>query len=327
MPPRLSPREIEERATALFGVGPNRRLSIADELRFGSRGSISVKLTGERAGLWYSHEEGKGGSLLHRAERVELTPRRVRGPTPSPSAAKFHEVVPRQLCGIDDPVAHVRSERFRDGDATPARRYLLSRGITRVPHSVCGWAGSGIAYIAQSADGAVLAVQVMHLHQDGTKNTDFWSDGVVKRTYCPMRDWHQFAAVRMPGRGGLILCEGPETGLSIWLATGRPVAACLGVAGMRSLRTGRRVTLAGDADEPGSAAARALDRAASERWDRGQKVSVVLPPYGDFNDIHRERGLAAVTALFEGKKNDSSGNSLEHSEQLSSPDSTRDNKR
>lgn len=302
----MSPNEIEKRAISFFGMRPNRRLSINGELRFGSHGSVSVRTEGDRAGLWYSHEMGRGGSLLVPGERPELGD--PREPSPSPSAPKFHEVVPRQLCHIDDPAAHVRGPKFRSSTATPARQYLLSRGITRSPHSVCGWAGNGIAYIAQSNDGSVLAVQVMHLHQDGTKNLEFWSDGVVKRTYCRERDWHHFAAVRMPGRGRLILCEGPETGLSIWLATGRPVAACLGIAGMGALRMGKTITLAGDADDPGSQAALALERAARARRARGQKVTVIIPPYGDFNDIHKEQGLAAVRALFERKKDDRTNN-------------------
>ena len=304
----LSPREIEERATELFGMKPNKRLSITGELRFGSRGSISVRTAGDRAGLWYSHEVGRGGSLLTPGERPDIGGSGRRPPAESPSAGKFHEVVPRQLCDVDDPAAHIRAHKFRPSSVTPARQYLLSRGITRSPHSVCGWVGRGIAFIAQSADGSVLAVQVMHLHQDGTKNLEFWTDGVVKRTYCPARDWHHFAAVRMPGRRGLILCEGPETGLSIWLATGRPVAACLGIPGMAALRTGRSVTLAGDADKPGSPAAEALERAAHARRARGQKVAVVIPQHGDFNDIHRELGLAAVKALFERSKNDCTNN-------------------
>lgn len=35
-----------------------------DQARFGKKGSLAVQLTGERRGLWYSHEAGVGGDLL-----------------------------------------------------------------------------------------------------------------------------------------------------------------------------------------------------------------------------------------------------------------------
>ena len=43
---------------------PNTRLSSREELRFGSRGSIAVRITGERAGTWYDFEATEGGGVL-----------------------------------------------------------------------------------------------------------------------------------------------------------------------------------------------------------------------------------------------------------------------
>lgn len=318
----MSPQEIEERAIALFGQKPNKRLSTSFELRFGNHGSLSVKLTGERAGLWFSHEAGSGGCLLDADDRPALPASRRDAPGPSPSADKLRDTLKR-LCEVDDPAAHVRGPLFREQPETPARLYLARRGICRWPHSVNGWAGRGIAFLAQSVDGSVLAIQVMHLHQDGSKYTDYWPDGVVKRTYSAVREWHRFAAVRMPGRGRLILCEGPETGLSIWLATGRPVAACLGSAGIAALRTGKQVTIAGDADKPGSPAATALDRAVTQRRSRGQNVTVVMPPYGDFNDIHMEHGLGAIREIFDASANNRTSDNI----CIPAPDGGGDNKR
>lgn len=43
---------------------PNEHLSSKDELRFGTNGSVSVILTGERRGTWYDHEAEIGGGVL-----------------------------------------------------------------------------------------------------------------------------------------------------------------------------------------------------------------------------------------------------------------------
>jgi hypothetical protein len=51
---------IEPVARFFFGE-PNRGLSSIHELRFGSRGSLSIDL---RNGTWYDHERGEGGGLL-----------------------------------------------------------------------------------------------------------------------------------------------------------------------------------------------------------------------------------------------------------------------
>jgi hypothetical protein len=55
-------------ARALLGE-PNRMMSRRDELRFGNRGSLSVKVAGPKAGEWYDHEKQEGGDLFKLIER------------------------------------------------------------------------------------------------------------------------------------------------------------------------------------------------------------------------------------------------------------------
>lgn len=54
---------INEVALALCGK-PNPRLSKTGELRFGTNGSLSVKVDGPEKGTFYDHEEGVGGGVL-----------------------------------------------------------------------------------------------------------------------------------------------------------------------------------------------------------------------------------------------------------------------
>ena len=56
---------IMQVALKLYGQ-PNKALSRAGELRFGTRGSLSVDL---KSGVWFDHEQGVGGGVLDLIER------------------------------------------------------------------------------------------------------------------------------------------------------------------------------------------------------------------------------------------------------------------
>ncbi len=278
-------------ACARFGE-PNKRLSTRRTLRFGKHGSVSVELAGERAGAWYDFEGLQGGYL---AEREQGAYDRPQAPLRPSGPLSFDSSSETQFQRTID--LHIRSV-----PGTSAERYLASRGITAWPdHSVYYWTRGGIAFLARMRDGSPYAVQVLPLHDDGTKNRAYWPDGVTKRTYIRAHGWQHFAAVRFPGRGEPILCEGPETGLSIWLATGRPVNACLGIAGIRDLRVGKRLTIARDGDQPDSPADKTMRATADLRRAQGQRVRIASPPVGiDFNDVHQRDGLPAVAKMIKG---------------------------
>lgn len=74
LPPDTGPefvRAMGSVAHELLGE-PNRALSTRDELRFGSRGSLSVHLAG---GRWYDHELGQGGGVIDLVQRQRSTDR------------------------------------------------------------------------------------------------------------------------------------------------------------------------------------------------------------------------------------------------------------
>lgn len=278
----MSPSEIEARARDKFGE-PNRRLSSRHDLRFGRKGSVSVRLTGERAGAWFDHEARQGGTLLTSADTGYERPlSRERPRHHSESLPQLKRAL-RNLC---------------PASGSPAALYLRRRGITDwPPHCIrhCR-APFGMAALAQDGAGNVRALQIVYLTDDGQKRRDL---GVVKRTYTAMERWHEIAAVRMPGRGVPILCEGPETGLSIWIATRRPVHVCLGAGGLRELRLrSRRIVVARDGDAPDSPADRFLRNSIDRRRELGQDVKVATPPPGeDFNDVLLRAGPDEVARL------------------------------
>jgi hypothetical protein len=61
--------EIEATAAEYFAGTPNKRLSSAHELRFGKKGSISVQISGPKAGHWYNFEDDRGGYLPHKNDK------------------------------------------------------------------------------------------------------------------------------------------------------------------------------------------------------------------------------------------------------------------
>jgi hypothetical protein len=58
----------ESLAISILGE-PNRAMSRADELRFGSKGGISVVIRGERAGIWCDFATSEGGDLIDLIKR------------------------------------------------------------------------------------------------------------------------------------------------------------------------------------------------------------------------------------------------------------------
>lgn len=65
--------EIEDVARRCLGT-PNAKLSTASELRFGTHGSISVIIDGDKAGSWFDHEHRIGGGLREFLERYDRAP-------------------------------------------------------------------------------------------------------------------------------------------------------------------------------------------------------------------------------------------------------------
>lgn len=55
---------------ALLGL-PNKAASTRRELRWGAKGSLSLSITGAKRGVWFSHEEGRGGDLLGLIRHVQ----------------------------------------------------------------------------------------------------------------------------------------------------------------------------------------------------------------------------------------------------------------
>jgi hypothetical protein len=109
------------------------------------------------------------------------------------------------------------------------------------------------------------------------------------------------------------MAEGPETGLSIFAATGKPTWITLGTSNYTTIQlptTVQTMIVASDMEPSGTGLASALR--AAQHWDKMgvPKVGIAIPPKtndGDFNDTIQAFGSAAVARAFDkafyGQKN------------------------
>ena len=184
---------------------------------------------------------------------------------------------------------------------TPGESYLRrTRGIeARAWPSSILWNQNEHAIVCAVTSDArkVVAVQIIRVTRDGKKDD---GRGPAKQSFGPVSR----GVVRLPGRatGPLCFCEGVETGLSVWAATGYETWVLLGGL-KRAADIGprrRRVVLCRDDDKRTSPAAKVGKTAI--RAMRAAGVDVVDAfPWGtrradksDFNDLARESGLGAV---------------------------------
>ena len=188
---------IADLAVELLGT-PNRALSSAQQLRFGTKGSIAVEIAGKDAGRWYDHEAGTGGAgpelIRHHFGMDEkaawdwarnwlgdaempatwtaakpATTKPAKAPASGP--ARTVELSEAELATKVAEI--VRQTEVPNG--TPAHAYLVGRGIAVQPpncirfrRNAYGSYGAMVA-LATDAAGEVLAIQQVYLTAEGKK--------------------------------------------------------------------------------------------------------------------------------------------------------------
>lgn len=192
-----------------------------------------------------------------------------------------------------------------------------TRGISSLPHGAVSWPsavrwhnGLHAIVVAVTDDNSnIVAVQLIAVTPDGRKDAErVWnkdrpedkrakhSIGTIGKGFVRLSAPH--ATIDAPICG----TEGPETGLTVWAATGYPTVIALG--GLRRLAElnpqGRRVVICRDDDARGSEALKAAKAAMVALTGNGFDVKIAAPfetrrgDKSDFNDLAQEQGLSAV---------------------------------
>lgn len=319
---------FEDLAKALLGEAQSRKSSV---WRYGKRGSLALVVRGQRRGLWHDHERGEGGDALAliRRERgggfeetlayakrfLGIADDETDKPDTKAQEARRRKRDQERAAAVkadaDDKAARVSRARRYASEAvpiagTPAEAYLAHRAI---PRPACGWPAvvryhpgrNALLVVSTNALGDVQGVQLVHLTAEGTKRPAE-PGRLPKQSLGDMAG----AVVRLPGTGGpLLLAEGPETGLTVWAATGRETWIALGSISKVAPPPLRQLAICADDDPRDAPATKALRRAIDTWRSEARNVLLALPwerrrhDKTDFNDLAQQEGIAAVRARIE----------------------------
>ena len=322
---------ITDLAEHLLGP-PNKALSNRSEWRWGSKGAFRVTVSGPRQGGCADFGgDFKGGplDLIMHVRGCDFTDAvlwgaawagiATDGRTAAPvdpavmqarDAARKAEATRKQAEAEREEAKRIAAarllwDRSTAPDGTVAERYLIE--ARSIPRPASGWPdavrfhASSRSLILAGTDsaGGVRFVQRVRLTADGRK-IDGGGAVHVKETSGVMAG----AFVRLPGPadGPLLTAEGPETGLSVWAATGAETRLSIGPIIRHEPPIGRPVVVCRDddaADEP-------LNKALAAWRGTGADVTVATPwperrrDKTDFNDVIQAGGAEAVRARIPG---------------------------
>ena len=316
------PQHASRIAIAVLGQ-PNLRLCSRRELRFGSRGSLGVIVSGPKAGMWYDHENGLGGDLFDLIQRV--------------SGGSFREVVAytEQIIGTQPRACSPRLlykrtvpkeetsdlglrlfDRAKPIIGTPADRYLQWRGVLEPAieagedvlrfHANCPFGGGKrypcmLALLRNIEGNEPRAIQRTALTPElmrqitETRFTEFTQAGgrVARMTLGPKTGTAIKLSCDENVAQGLVIGEGVESVLAAMKLGFRPAWALGGTSSIKSfpVLSGIDVlTILVDNDKSG--AGQKAAQQCSERWvAAGREVFRALPNHtgDDFNDVLRWR--------------------------------------
>lgn len=316
----------EDIAERLFGKPASRTRR---ELRWGRKGSISIRLDGRHGARFRSFEAEIGGSMLDAimfaygcsfANAIEIG-RQMLGladgdaPPPPKRARRDFDADAEEDRAIADARALWAASRPIAG--RPAAVYLAGRGLADAPWttetvryvgkaSIAGtlgwrwWPGGAVVFPIRDDADQIKAVQLVAIDDAGAAIRDD-AGGKLKRTRGRMAG----AALRLPGdeTEPLILAEGPETAASVWMATGWTVWSLTGGvprADLSAVPVAREIIVAADDDKARSPSGKSL-RDAIRRWRREGRTVLMAKPWrltrrdkSDFNDLIKAEGAAAV---------------------------------
>jgi len=322
---------VPELAVELLGKPTFRN---GQEWRWGRKGSLSIIISGPKAGMWFDHEEGRGGwfsDLVGRdlgmaredvtgwiADRIgmEALPRPARQRSTSQALPANDPAEPPSVLATAAPEARPDD----DADATPTRANNAAARATRI------WANARPApedhpYLAakkaspltlrtdprghllvplQDVDGRLHSLET--IAPDGAKR---FLAGGAKRGH--------FAVVGLDPTplaepaGPLLICEGWATGASLQMATGHVVIAAMDAGNLLPVAETLRarfahadlVLVADNDTKPDRDTNPGVEAARKAATSVDARIAVPEVP-GDAHDLFCTAGPEAVVALVAG---------------------------
>ncbi len=328
---------LEQLAETLMGPPSVRK---PQKWRWGSKGSFVLEMHGRKRGTWHDKESERGGGPFHliaharscaMGEAIAFA-RDWTGGTPNAGVDYKAEQAARQADRDRKAREHAAADAEDEAKAvavaqrmwrqavaiegTVAERYL--RDARRIP--AVALPPDAIRFHRQTLslmvgatlpDGTVRGVQRVHLTPEGQKRPHTLEEP-TKATNGRMVGG---AAVRLPGAidGPLLLAEGPETGLSVWAATGHETWIALGGMGGLVLPPGRQMVACRDDDPKHSPGDRKMSGLVAAWRAAGHRIAVATPwPFRqydktDFNDTLKLDGVRGARRRIEAALNPGGG--------------------
>lgn len=329
--------EAEAVLLALFGDPTTRTRR---EWRWGRKGSVSYRF--DRGSFW-SFETEQGGDIFSaimfanssgfpaalswakqwlglagdsrpREKRAPRAPERRAYDADADQQQRMAEAVAMWRAGRRiEGTAGARYLQGRAIDGWPAdcARMIAARDVARLATSPpdqgdkrkgwSWWRWPALMLPLTNDAGDVTAVQLIALQDDGRPVSHWKHGGKIKM----VRGVGVGSVLRLPGdpAGPLVIAEGGETALSIWLATGHETWAAAGSIGRAPIEgqpKDRVIVAARDDDPPRASARNALRdrlagwRAAGRRVLEAQPWPLSRGDKSDFNDVLQADGPDAV---------------------------------
>jgi putative DNA primase/helicase len=304
---------LRERAAdlAILLVGhPNRLMSSKRQLRFGNKGSLSVEISGAKAGLWYDHESSEGGDLFSLIMREQgcgfVDAKKFAQDFVGTAHSRPRAKPSLHVVGCRDYDSSAQKNKRRattifynaDGlDHSIAKRYFERRGLI-CPSDVdgrvlrfspkCPFGNNErhpalIALFTGIDDNEPRAISRIALTSDGEK--------IDRKMLGPVGGAAMKLSADADVSARLHIGEGLETCIAAMLAGFRPtwaVGSAGAIAAFPVLPNIRTLSILGEVND-GGANARAA-QACAIRWQEADADILVIEPLigGDLNDVWRE---------------------------------------
>lgn len=320
---------VPELALELLG---NPTFRLGQEWRWGRKGSLSVVVSGDKAGMWFDHEIGQGGGFIDLvgrdlrmvrseannwiADRIgtggRFWPVRQR---PAPRAIPANVPTARSLAF--DPASSPGIHMKESSASVPIRADETARRAARIWSRACP-ALDDHAYLTrkqvaplrlrmdasrrlvvplQDIDGQIQTVEFITV--EGAKR--YLAGGTKKGHFAVVST--EPGPLRKP-LGPLLICEGWATGASLHIATGHTVIAAMDAANLVPVAQALRarfpeadlVIVADNDVKPNTLANPGVE--AARKAARLLEARLAIPPApGDANDLFCAQGPEAVAAF------------------------------
>jgi putative DNA primase/helicase len=322
---------VQDLAVELLGQ-PN--FKTGQEWRWGRKGSLSVVIAGEKAGMWFDHEAAEGGGFVDlfrrelglshseannriadrigMGERHRRVARRAGASVPPANAPNRPPVPPRAEGGVPAPGggADRAAMRIEDAAARAARiwaaaspapvdhPYLVTKQVA--PLALRIDPRGHLIVPLQDVDGDLHSLET--ITPEGSKR--FLAGGAKRGHFAVVGT--KPAPLARPS-GPLLICEGWATGASLHLATGHSVIAAMDAGNLLPVAQALRaqfpgadlVVIADNDVKPDRDANPGADAARKAALAVDARVAVPEAP-GDANDLFCAEGPEAVAALVTG---------------------------